>query len=544
MTITNKPILLSLILLIQSLGIIAQSPEKASLKKIDSLFTSYYDNNSPGAAFALIKEGEVLYKKTIGLANMEYKLPITDTSVFNIASNSKQMSTWLACLLEEEGKLSFSDDVRTYLPELKHLPYKISLKQLTNHTHGLANVDELAKLKGIQRMRHEEVLAMLFEITQVNFKPGEEFQYNNTGYVLLSEIIARVGGKPFPQLLKEKIFAKLGMNHSQAVGHYDQVIPLKAFSMRNGGLTHDPVLISRMGASGVYASLHDMIVWIQNLAKNEAKQQQYLEKMLKTTQLNKGQIINYGMGLQFENYQGIDIIFHGGGMGSYRSYILHAPAHQLSMVFLSNAGGFTGYDLVYKTLEIILAHAIEKPQPRKQIDDLTAYEGTYELTPASYFTIWAEGDSLYVKTFGVDEKIVLPRLGKGVFKFPLPHAKIIFQENGFDLRWVDFTYHAKRIKRPRVKDNSLDLSKYVGSYSNEAHHCTFDILLLDGRLVARGSHQQDFKLDFYADNTFYANNSPFGRLTFFYAPDGKVKGFKLSRQNIRNLNFIKTSACP
>ena len=146
-------------LVFQTISVLGQTNiiEQQSYAKVDSLFNSHFTSNETGAAFAIIKNGKTTYKKTIGLANVEYDIPITDASVFNIASISKQFTTYLALLLEQECKLSFNDDIRTYLPELKHLPNKITVKQLANHTHGLSNPDELAQLKGLKTMSHQEL---------------------------------------------------------------------------------------------------------------------------------------------------------------------------------------------------------------------------------------------------------------------------------------------------------------------------------------------------------------------------------------------------
>src|SRR5690606_15300594 len=144
-------------LITHSLSVLSQTntPAQQSLDKVDSLFSAHYTSDKTGAALAIIKNGETIYKNVMGLANVEYNNPITDSTAFNIASVSKQFTTFLALLLEEEGKLSFNDDIRIYLPELEHLPNNITIKQLTNHTHGLSNADELAKLKGLKLMTHQ-----------------------------------------------------------------------------------------------------------------------------------------------------------------------------------------------------------------------------------------------------------------------------------------------------------------------------------------------------------------------------------------------------
>ncbi len=541
MKILSKTILVVLVWMLQYIDINAQTISKEKIKKVDSIFTSHYNSKSPGGGFAIIQQGEEVFKKTIGLANIEYQIPISDTTVFNIASNSKQMTTLLAFILEEEGRLSFDDDIRNYLPELKGLPYKVTIKQLTNHSHGLPNVDELAKLKGIERMTHDEVLNMLFDGKQFNFKPGDDYQYNNTGYVLLSEIITRVGEKPFQEQLKEKVFDKLGMRHSHAVGDYNQVIPNKAYSYSEtkNGMMNNPVKISTMGASGVYASLNDLIVWAQKFIKKGTKNQQYLKLMQQETILNNNKLITYGMGIQFENYKGVDILFHGGGTESYRSYILHVPEHELSLVFLSNAGGFSGYEIIYNSLEAILELESEDKQQAFNNENLSSFEGVYELTPGAYYNIWAEKDSLYFGTYRTTERFVLTRKERKVFDFIFPFSQITFRKDGFDLRWVDFTYRAKKVAPPISKDSDFDLNRFAGIYTNKEHNSIYELVVIDNKLIAKHPIHSNIELDIYSKKCMYAKNSYFGKVDFLFNSEGKVQGFKLSRQNIMNLTFLR-----
>ena len=153
-----------LLLLTQSAFAQIEILEEEMSRKVDSLFKSYHQDNKTGSIMSIIKNEETIYMNHKGLANVEHQVPISNATTFNIASNSKQFTAFLALLLEQEGKLSFSDDIRQHLPELERLPNKITIKQLTNHTHGLPNPDELAQLKGVKTMNHKQVLKMLLNI--------------------------------------------------------------------------------------------------------------------------------------------------------------------------------------------------------------------------------------------------------------------------------------------------------------------------------------------------------------------------------------------
>ena len=528
-------------LLAQSINLHSQKHKTAILNKVEAIFTSHFNHKGAGGALVVLQDNNVVFKKTMGLANIEYQVPVTHKTVFNIASNSKQFTSLLALILVNEGKLSLHDDIRKHLPELTHIPHKVSIAQLTNHTHGLPNVDELAYLKGIDRMTHQETLNMLFNIKQFNFKPGDDYQYNNTGYVLLSEIITRVGRKPFADQLKEKIFDKFEMNDSQAVGDYKQIIPNKAYSYAatGNGYRKHPVKISTMGSSGIYTSLNDLITWSKKFLSSNNPYRAHLDTMKVPTILNSGKKIAYGMGLQFENYKGIDILFHGGGTEGYRSYVLHAPKHNLSLVFLSNAGGFSGYDVTYKVLETILKAYIHSPKETSSTKDVSAFKGTYELYPGNYYDIIGSNDSLSIQIYGTKEKAVLPRIGTSTFKGPWPFSKLIFQENGFHLRWADFSYPAKKINPISFKNKDIDLTKFTGNYTNKAFNVRYEIKRKEHTLIIQHPLNGETVLVPFSETSMYAKNSSFGKIDFIIDDSGEIEGFTLSRQNLQNLLFTK-----
>ncbi|WP_157961127.1 serine hydrolase domain-containing protein [Lutibacter citreus] len=536
------------ILFIQSIFVSGQtnSLEQQSYSKIDSLFNSHYKSNTTGAAFTIIKDGETTYKKFKGLANVEYHLPITDSTVFNIASISKQFTTYLALLLEQEGKLSFSDDIKTYLPELNHLPNKITIKDLTTHTHGLPNTDELAYLKGILpngKMTHQQVVRMLLNIKQTNFKVGDKYEYNNTGYILLSEIIERIEKKPFKDQLQQRIFAPLGMNHSKAIDDINIVVPNKAYSYQliNNTYKNYPVKLSTIGSSGINTTINDMIIWAKNYQNPIIGSRSFYNKMEQATLLNSGKIINYGLGLQFDSYKGVEIVFHGGGTAAYRSYILHVPKHKLSIIILANTNDFSALDLVYRTIDILLKdYTIEasKKVTIPSIKQLKKYEGTYEFQPGVYFNIIAEKDTLYFQEFGSKTKSPLPSLDKNTFEFPyIPYSKFIFSDNKFDFRIADFTYECFKTKIQQPKLDEIDLTNLTGVFINKEHNIIYELFIVENKLNLKRTFGNTIILNPLTLKSFYS--SELGKLDFTYNEKGLVEGFKLSGQNFKNIIFKK-----
>jgi hypothetical protein len=187
--------------------------QDATLRKsIDKLFQQWDKLDSPGASVCAAKDGNIIYSRGFGSANLEYDVPITPSTVFHVASVSKQFTAMAIALLAREGKLSFDDDIRKYLPEIHDFGKVITIRHLLTHTSGLRDQWELLEIGGYRLddvITQEHILNLLANQRELNFAPGEEFMYCNSGYTLLTEIVGRVSGKTFTQFTEERIFKPL-----------------------------------------------------------------------------------------------------------------------------------------------------------------------------------------------------------------------------------------------------------------------------------------------------------------------------------------------
>ena len=517
--------------------------------KANSLLEQYYQRNSPGIALAIIEQGKTIYSGQKGISNMEYGIPITDSTAFHIASVSKQFTAFLAVLLEKEGKLSLDDDITKYLPELKGLPYKIKLRQLANHTHGLPNLFEIAQLRGIEpadKMSHKEVVEMLLHIKQINYKPGEKFEYNNTGFVLLAEIIERIYGKPFQEVLNDRIFIPLQMPNSLAVNTPSLIIKNKAQSYRlnNGKYENFAFNLMANGSSGISTTINDLTKWVVNMQYPSLKEKGILDEMVQPTILNSGNITPYGLGLESKSYKGLDIVFHGGGDAGYRSYILNVPKYNFSVVILGNSNDFKPLELVYEIVDLFLIEQEKKvPLPTKTTyttKELEQLTGTYEMFPGALFNILAENNSLYYQAFGAEEKMQLPIIGDGFFANPnLPISYFSFDKNTCTFHIADFKYLSKSVKVSLPKPNEINLVDFVGIYKNKEFDTEYELVIKNNELIAQHCFNNDIILYPLTKNSFYSNEGFFGKLIFTKDTTGKIIKFSLSGQNLNNIQFIK-----
>lgn len=223
---------------------LSQTNDEAD-RKIDSLFASYH-SQTPGAAVAIVKDGKIIFKKGYGMADLDHDIPITPQTIFNIASVSKQFTAFAIYLLENEGKISFEDDVRKYIPELPDYGTIIKTKHLLAHTSGLRDQAAIGSLAGWHSgdiITTEQILKLVARQKSLNFTPGTMFNYNNTGYTLLTEIVYRITGKTFAEYTSENIFKPLGMTNTQFYDNHEKIVKNKAESYEriNNMYYHKPL---------------------------------------------------------------------------------------------------------------------------------------------------------------------------------------------------------------------------------------------------------------------------------------------------------------
>lgn len=521
----------------------AQLIRQDKIRKADSLVSSYSKSDEPGMAVGIIQDGKVIYKKTYGLANLEDRIPVTDSTAFDIASVSKQFTAFVILLAEKEGKLSLEDDIRMHLPELKNLPYKITIRQLANHTHGLPDFTSIKRLQGFGdefRVTNADAVKTVLSIKSINFKPDDEYRYNNTGFMLLAEILHRVYKKDFTQILKEHIFKPLHMDHTMAVDDPVKMIPNRAESYQeiSSGFVKTPLGQMENGSSNIFTTLNDLCIWAANFQKPTIGSREIYNKMQQSTQLNTGEKIEYGLGLQTGKYKGLDIVFHGGGTASYRSYILHIPAYNLSIVLMGNKSVFDGLLIAYGLVDVLLKDQLTLPEPPKNIvyttAELKSFEGTYEINPGNYLDIKTDGKNLYWD----HNKMPLKAAGDHKFDISfLPTGSFTFHPGMLTYKIGDFTFICKKVILKPLNEDKIDLTKYVGFYRNEEFNTIYQLVVEGNKLIARHSINPDIPLYFLSESEVYSYKSIFGRIHFKNDKNKTISGFMLSGASLNQIEF-------
>lgn len=341
--------------------------------KVDKLFVRWDRSDSPGCALAVVKDGQIVYMRGYGMANLELNVPVTPESVFYIGSVSKQFVAFCVALLAEQGKLSLGDDIRKYLPEMPDYGRPITIRHLIHHTGGIRDYLELESIAGIPfGMYHEQgALNLLLRQKELNFRPGEENSYSNSGYFLLGVIVKRVSGKSLREFADENIFEPLNMKNSRFHDDYTELIKKRATGYldrvkgeyRNFISTFDCV-----GSGGLFTSVKDLFLWDQNFYHHKAGGKEVIDLMHTRGVLNDGTKLDYAFGLVIGKYRDLRIVEHGGSLGGYRADLLRFPDQRFSVILLSNLSSFDPSRLARQVADIYLADEFEedKPKPPKR----------------------------------------------------------------------------------------------------------------------------------------------------------------------------------
>jgi len=347
-----------IITLVKSL-VLAQITNNLS-QRVDQLFEKWNTPNYPGCAVAIIKDAEIIYEKCFGQANLEYNVPITPSTVFHAASVSKQFTAVAIALLVKDNKLSLDDDINKYLPELPDFGKTITIRHLIHHTSGLREQYTLLKICGVEVVdwiSNEHILKLVKQQRDLNFNPGDEIVYCNTGYTLLAEIVEKLTGQTFNEFTQKLIFKPPGMVHSHFYDDLQMIVNNKAYPyiMDDNENFYKGILnYTTIGATGLITTIDDMIKWIKNFSQYNVGDSSIIEQMFTSGLLNNGEETTYGFGLGITEYKGLKYVLHSGHDAGYRSYLGYFPEQKFGVVILSNIGSVNGMDLGRQIADIYL----------------------------------------------------------------------------------------------------------------------------------------------------------------------------------------------
>jgi CubicO group peptidase (beta-lactamase class C family) len=350
---------------------------KQTITQIDKLFDSYNKPDSPGYAIGIFRNGKVLYKKGYGMANLDYNLPITPESVFNVASLSKQFTAACIALLILRDSLSLEDEVKQYIPEVAKYTYPIKVKHLVYMTSGIKEYHSLPHKNGLNWNLYDyftvdTAIAVSLKEPTLEFEPGTKWAYSNVNYMLLTKIVEKVSGKRFAEFARENLFTPLGMQNTQFNDDVTEVIKNRA----TGYLPLDSAVVAESakagyyirpgkryaqlhrnaphyGGSGLFTSINDWYKWNQNFYDQKLGGKVFYELMHKRMKFAHSKD-NDAFGLVHGTFNGQEIIWYAGGDLGFNSYVMRFPAQELTVVCFSNVNSSGGAEKYARQIGEIL----------------------------------------------------------------------------------------------------------------------------------------------------------------------------------------------
>lgn len=311
-------------------------------EKVRQILHRWTEGLCPGGQVLIRRGGETFYEGSFGYGNLENRIPITEESIFHIASISKQFTVLSILLLQEDGLLSVDDDIRSYVGDLIHFEEPVTLRQMFNNVSGIRDQWELLFMRGIKindSIDMEDVNETIRRQKSLNFPPQEGYLYSNTGFHLLSVIVERVSGMPFPQFVKERIFTPLHMDRTMVRSSYSQVIPRLAYSYQDDGTGtyyYNPLGYSLYGPTSVNTCARDLIRILDEYRRPTLFSPETVKTVLTAAILRDGTEIEYCGGMMTHEWNGLKVYEHGGADAAYRAQLLWIPEKELEVVLLSN----------------------------------------------------------------------------------------------------------------------------------------------------------------------------------------------------------------
>ena len=531
-------------------------------ERLKRLLALWHSPSNPGGTVAVAHNGAAAFVGAFGSANVEVKTDAESQTVFDTASLAKHVTAVCVALLAHSGELSLEDDIRKHIPEVPWFGKTITLRHLLHHTSGLRDFPGLMVLgdwHDYDVITLPQVLELVRKQTALNFEPGSDFSYSNTGYSLLAETVSRVTDQPLSRWAEENLFRPLGMKSSLFLQDVQQIVPhrAQAYSVSaSGKLRGEPNNLVAMGSSSFLTTGADVARWLVNLDTKTTAGKAIEDLLTVRGQLASGKSLDYGLGIAHGSYGGAPSLEHGGSSGGFRSHLLHLPNQRFSVAVLSNQGNFDPASLARFVARLYLGEELrDESKPRSghlskdekpdavsvDRETLDRYAGAYEIRPGEIIEVSREDDHLALRPKGHPDvpPIVARALSRTRFTGP-PNGSIEFVLDATGRVVKGIIRNGEQVvgeaKRLTGSDEAApDLHSYEAEYVSPELGAVHELLVRDGKLVAR-SAKRTRRLSFVAADKFLSGDGV--AIEFVRNRDGKITGFKATlHTRVRNVRF-------
>jgi CubicO group peptidase (beta-lactamase class C family) len=543
-----------------------QPSDDESAKKADAFLAQWDKNDMPGCAVGVIKDGKLVYKRGFGMANLDYDVPNTPATLFNLASASKPFTAMSVALLAQQGKLSLDDDIRKYIPEIPKYDETVTIRHLLYHTSGIREYQALIFFAGHSpdnALSDKTILNMLARQKNLSFKPGAKHQYSNSNYHLLGIIVGRASGKSLRAYADENIFKPLGMKNTMFFDNRFEVVKNRAAGYRvapDKSIRARASLFDLVGGGGVLTTVEDLYLWEQNFYEPKVGNKELIQLLTAPGTLNNGEKVSYGFGLFHNEYKGLPVIKHSGNMTGFRAQIVSFPEQKFTVIVLCNNMAILPHIIVEKLADIYLEGRLKADAPSRKMvaENLPPAIALTEKEALRYAGIYAHAESGKVFKLSLkDGKLI----NSGIFKNEVPvtviseNRLLVVEDNGMaELNPVfnqSGTISEIRILNKNGKpdvfvpvkpplDSPQQLSEYAGTYYSDEFDANYKLTLKGNNLILQIGENFEAPLSAAYADFFTAANGQIN-LSFTRDNQGKIAGFvfnsALDERDVKGIAF-------
>lgn len=550
---------LSFLIILISLYACAQTNHLDKIEAVDNLFKKWNNSNSPGAAIGIIQDGEIVYSKGYGLANLEHNIPNSPQIAFNIGSNSKQFTAACIVLLSQQGKLDLNQSLSSIYSDFPEYAKTITIKNLLYHTSGLRDYAQITYLSGLRPddyYNDEDILKWIRSQKELNYPTGEQYLYCNSGYWLLGQIVKKISGENLADFAQKEIFEPLGMTNTRFINNNTAVIKQRASGYspsRSGSFRNISSTLEHIGDSGIYTTVEDMKKWDDEFYERNILKDTFWKLMTSQGVLNDGEIIDYAFGLEMKKHKGLKTIDHGGRVPGFWSNIIRFPEQKFSVIVFTNTSGANATPLGYEIADIFLEEKFKSPiensKPERKIKFIKLSNETLKKYEASY---WNADDKFSRKVFLKNDTLMFQRSPRSIHPLaPIttdefkvlntpPFIKAFVKFEKIDENYLlNITINDEKgspmeVYTPVVYSTD-DLRSFLGKYYSEEINAHYEFKMEGERIRLYLNGRRGVLLRHVRDELF---TSPMCDIQF--VKSGKnIQGVKISTPRVKNLSFIK-----
>lgn len=522
-------------------------------RDLNRVFDAWRDTEGPGCAVGVSRNGRVVYEHGYGMANLETDTPIRPSSIFHAASVSKQFTAIAVMLLARDGKLSVDDDIRKYLPEVPDYGTPITIRHLLTHTSGLRDQWELIRLSRGRfeenRITEADVMDIVTRQKALNFTPGAEWVYSNTGFTLLGVIVKRVAGKSLRDFADERVFKPLGMANTHFHDDYTMLVPgrTSAYARRANGWRVSIPNFDVYGATSLFTTVGDLLKWEANFANPVVGDRALFDQMESPGILTNNGTMTYGFGLQIDQYRGARVVYHGGADAGYRSYVGRFPEQALAIAVLCNAATANPSTLAQGVADAYLGGALAPveaeimPQAAPlSVGMLQRRAGMY-IQPTTLQVVeltLRDGQLILGRTSGS----TLVPVAENRFRITGQAVELVFgngERAGFERQPLRRGQPLPFEWREPSAVSSSVLAAYAGEYYSEEVDARYRVAANDSMLsfhtgTSNPTSARPLFLDTFDWNGAYTVQ--------FIRTTGQVTGFEVTNGRMRRVKFVRVPA--